>query len=114
MSRQTYTQQGPSDTRYGMGRQRTVTLACFGCLTRVRRAKSHVSVTAIVLCPACKKRVSDAYEARLRADGITPSLAPGNLWLPAWNRLSAAMARGDRELIGGLLAAPASGVAIAI
>ena len=47
--------------------------------------------------------MSAAYEAKLRADGIPPSVLPGDAWLPAWNRLSIAVYDGDREFLAPYL-----------
>jgi hypothetical protein len=45
----------------------------------------------------------EAYSAKLLAEGITPSVLPGSGWMPAWNRLSMAVADGDREFLAPFL-----------
>lgn len=95
-----------TDTQYGMGRSRTVAVRCYGCQTPLRRAARYLP--AIALCPRCKGRVERVYEAQIRAEGIVPSVAPGNGWLPAWARLNSALCTGDRDLIDSLLQAGAA------
>lgn len=95
-----------TDTQYGMGRSRTVTVSCYGCPAKLKRAARYLA--AIVLCPSCKGRVERVYEAQIRAEGITPSVLPGSGWLPAWARLNSALYSGDRDLIDGLLQASAA------
>lgn len=106
MSRHATPSQATWDTRYGMGRSRTVAVDCHGCPARLRRAARFLP--AIVLCPLCKGRVERAYEAQIRAEGIVPSVAPGNAWMPAWDRLNRALGTGDRDLIDRLLHAGAA------
>ena len=91
------------DTSMGMGRQATVNLSCLGCEKTLRRSKRLYRGTQAALCLSCNRIVSDAYEANLRADGILPSVMPGNRWLPAWNRLSMAVADGDRAFLAPFL-----------
>jgi hypothetical protein len=86
-----------------MGRQPTITLACVGCSRALRRAKGRHRGVQAALCRPCKQAVSDAYEAKLRADGVTPSVMPGNAWLPAWDRLQMAVASGDRAFLAPFL-----------
>jgi hypothetical protein len=92
-----------TDTSLGMGRQPTVSLPCLGCQKPLRRSKRLYRGTQATLCLSCNRLVSEAYEANLRADGILPSVMPGSGWLPAWNRLSMAVADGDRAFLAPYL-----------
>lgn len=94
--------QGYTDPRYHRQHIPVVLVACFGCQKSLRR-KVDRSSPVIVLCPDCKRTVERTYDAKLREQGIVPSVMPGNQWMPAWQRLSDALYSGDRELIAGLL-----------
>jgi hypothetical protein len=90
-----------NDPRYGLGRQPTVDLSCLGCSKILRRSKRYRVAGA--LCLSCNRAVMDAYEAKIRAEGIEPSVMPGSAWLPAWNRLSIAVHDGDRAFLAPYL-----------
>ena len=78
-------------------------LLCLGCDKALRRTIERYYPNQLALCPSCKSAVTVAYEAKLHADGILPSVMPGSEWLPAWNRLSLAVANGDREFLAPFL-----------
>ena len=80
-------------------------LLCLGCDKALRRTIERYYPNQLALCLSCNRIVSDAYEANLRADGILPSVMPGSAWLPAWNRLSMAVADGDRAFLAPYLPA---------
>lgn len=96
-----------NDPTFGMGRQPVTTLTCAGCARSLRRSARKNRGAQIVLCPPCTARVTDQYEARIRAAGIVPSVLPGAGWLPAWERLRQALRDGDRAFLGDLLPAQA-------